>query len=118
MRLNDASLCLFCLNPSGARLGLDKKGRPYVHCIACGARSFLPSFSPCLNGIAVLAPLAHAVLEEMGRDREAWERVHGQVATFLAQLRAQIAGARASAVEGSARPDGLAPVTTAIVRPA
>jgi hypothetical protein len=117
MLLNDSSMCLFCLNANGARLGLDKKGRPYVHCIACGARSFLPSFTPCLNGIAILAPLALAVIEQMAKDRSAWERGHGQIATFLAKLRAQLAAPPAP-TETANGADVLAPVTLAITRPA
>jgi len=45
--------CLFCLNPSSARLGLDKKQRPYLHCVACGVRAFMPLYE-CLNGLAIL----------------------------------------------------------------
>lgn len=93
MLLTDAIPCLFCLNPSSSRLGLDRKTRPYVHCACCGARSFLPSFSPCLHGLPLLGPLALAIHEEMSRDRDAWERRSTQIAAYLAALRAQfIAG--------------------------
>lgn len=88
MLLNDQP-CLFCLNLNTARLGLDKKGRPFVHCVGCGARSFLPSFSPCLNGVALLTPYARAIIEEMSESREAYDKGERAISTFLAQLRAQ-----------------------------
>jgi hypothetical protein len=81
--------CLFCMNLNTARLGLDKKGRPFMHCVGCGARSFLPSFSPCLNGVALLTPFARAIIEEMSESREAYDRHEREISTFLAQLRAQ-----------------------------
>lgn len=95
MLLSDAP-CFFCLNPTSSRLGLDRKGRPFLHCTCCGARAFLPSYSPCLHGVAVLGPLAVAIHEEMARDRAAWERRHAQMATYLAGLRAQLASASAA----------------------
>ena len=116
MLLSDVP-CFFCLNPTSVRLGLDRKGRPYVHCTCCGARSFLPSYSPCLHGLAILGPLAHAIHEEMTRDRAAWERRHGQIATYLAGLRAQLAAAPAPP---SAQPNGAATpnITLPVARPA
>jgi len=32
--------CLFCLAPEGYELRLDKKGRPFFMCSACGCRTF------------------------------------------------------------------------------
>lgn len=87
--------CFGCLSPGTARLLLDKRGRPYTTCIACGTRMFLPAFSPQLNGIALLEPLARALVEEMGRDREAYQRNHQQVARFIVGVRAKINGADA-----------------------
>lgn len=114
MALLESTVCLFCMHASAARLGLDKKGRPYLHCVACGGRSFMPSFSPCLNGIAVLTPIARAVVEEIASDRVAWERFHGQVATLLADLRSRLH--RDAVAGGQASIPGE--VAAAIVRPA
>lgn len=73
--------CLFCLHPSSARLGLDKKSRPYTHCLTCGARSFLPLYD-CLRGLAILPTLIEAwretTDEETRRDR---------LAAYLSDLR-------------------------------
>jgi hypothetical protein len=95
--LRESTICLWCLNPSTARIGLDKKGRPFVHCVGCGARCFLPSFAPCLNGVALLAPLARAIVDEMSTSREAYERAQQQVALLLAELRARVPGMTAPA---------------------
>jgi hypothetical protein len=80
MFLRDAP-CLFCLHPASARLGLDKKQRPYLHCVTCGARSFLPLYD-CLRGPAILPALI-----------EAWRKAtpegtqRDQLAVYLADLR-------------------------------
>ena len=117
MLLNDSVPCVYCMNPTGARLGLDKKSRPYVHCVCCGARSFLPHYTPCLHGLAILGPLTLAIHEEMARDREAWQRRHGQIVTYLAALRAQINATAAGASAGSPSP-GAPEVMLPIARPA
>ena len=117
MLLTDAIPCLFCLNPSSSRLGLDRKTRPYVHCACCGARSFLPSFSPCLHGLPLLGPLALAIHEEMSRDREAWERRSTQIAGYLAALRAQFVAAGAAKENGTtkdAAPGVLMPINRSL----
>lgn len=87
--------CFGCLSPGTARLLLDKRGRPYTTCIACGTRMFLPAFTPQLNGIALVEPLARAFVEEMGRDRAAYERAQERTSRFLAEVRARINGADA-----------------------
>lgn len=74
-------LCLFCLNPSSARLGLDKKQRPYLHCVGCGARSFLPLYE-CLNGQAILPALVEA-----WRKTTTEETRRAQLAVYLNELR-------------------------------
>jgi hypothetical protein len=76
------TMCLYCLNPLSARLGLDKKQRPYVHCTACGARSFVPLFDPGLNGLAVVPALVEAWRASV--KPETWR---AQLATLLAELR-------------------------------
>jgi hypothetical protein len=114
--LNDAVPCFYCMGPTSARLGLDKKGRPYVHCVCCGARSFLPAFTPCLHGLAILGPLSLAIHDEMARDRDAWERRHRQITTYLAALRAQVS----TPAVPDARPGGepLATAAMPIAKPA
>lgn len=89
---NEPTTCLFCLGET-ARLGRDKKGRPFMHCIACGARAFLPSFSPCLHGVAILGPLARAIVDEAARDRDAWMRMQATIGAYLDGLRAEAARA-------------------------
>lgn len=85
------AMCLWCLNPSSARLGLDKKQRPYVHCTACGARSFVPLFDPGLNGLAIVPALVEAW--RASTNSETWR---AQLATLLAELRARARGAAAA----------------------
>ncbi len=116
MLLSDATPCFYCMNPGSARLGLDKKGRPYVHCVCCGARSFLPSFTPCLNGVAILGPLSLAIHDEMARNRDAWERRHSQIAAYIAGLRAQLNEGRS--VNGIGAVRAPADITVPIAKPA
>jgi hypothetical protein len=107
------SPCLFCLNTSTARLGLDKKGRPFFHCVGCGARSFLPSFSPGLNGIALLTPFVRAISEEMATTREGYDRHSRTIASFLGEIRARRtlgAGAQATAGGDAARASVVIPI--------
>jgi|HubBroStandDraft_1064217.scaffolds.fasta_scaffold556051_2 hypothetical protein len=113
MLLTDTA-CLFCLNPSTARLGLDKKGRPFFHCVGCGARSFLPSFSPCLNGVALLTPWVRAIVDEMTSSREHYEKYQRTIAAFLAQLNAQ----RMSVPTATDSPQPPQTITIPIKRPA
>ncbi len=80
MYLRDAA-CLFCLHPSSSRLGLDKKQRPYLHCLTCGARAFLPVYE-CLHGHAILPALIEAWRETMTEDRQ-----RAQLAAYLNDLR-------------------------------
>jgi len=87
--LRESTVCLFCLNATAARIGLDKKGRPFFHCIACGVRAFLPSFSPCLNGVAILGPLARATADEMARDPAAWDAANAKVTALITEFRAR-----------------------------
>ncbi len=112
--LNDTA-CLFCMNPNTARLGLDKKGRPFLHCVGCGARCFLPSFSPCLNGIALLTPFVRALVDEMATSRADYERHQGTIAAFLTQLHAQ---RTMSAPSVGAPAHAPSTVTIPIARPA
>ncbi len=91
------SFCVFCLNPRTARLGLDKKGRPYLHCAGCGARSFLPLYD-CLMGLAIIPPLVNAWMQEIPEESR-----RAQFALLLAELKekAQFATARPAPVAGS-----------------
>jgi len=82
--------CLFCMNDASSRLALDRRGRPFLHCCACGARAFLPSFTPCLNGVAVLTPYVRAIAHEMARDSQAYGRHEKTIVTFVNDLRTRI----------------------------
>ena len=116
MLLNDCP-CLFCLNTSTARLGLDKKGRPFFHCVGCGARSFLPSFSPALNGVALLTPFVRAIADEMATSRDAYERYSRTIATFLGELRARrTLGVNVAPVVAGA--EASSPIVIPLARPA
>ena len=95
MYLRDCA-CLFCLHPSSARLGLDKKSRPYTHCLACGARSFLPLFD-CLNGLAILPTLIAAWRETTDEETQ-----RARLAVYLSDLRNR---ARVGAAAPAATPD-------------
>jgi hypothetical protein len=88
MYLRDAP-CLFCLNPASARLGLDKKQRPYLHCVACGVRAFMPIYD-CLNGLAILPALVEA-----WRKTTTEETRRAQLAVYLNDLRNRARGAAA-----------------------
>jgi hypothetical protein len=65
--------CIFCLSTEGDTfiIRLDKRGRVFGKCSACGATCFWPS-SFCHRGLAVLwKPLAMAVRQndgQLGRD--------------------------------------------------
>lgn len=89
MHLRDTA-CLFCLHPSGARLGLDRKGRPYLHCVICGARAFLP-VAECLHGPALLPSLIAAWRAELTEDQR-----RQRMASYLADLRRRAAQAQAA----------------------
>lgn len=80
MYLRDAP-CLFCLNPSSARLGLDRKQRPYLHCLTCGVRAFMPLFES-LRGLAILP-----VLLEAWRKSTSEETQRAQLSLYLNDLR-------------------------------
>lgn len=49
-------VCFFCLNDQTAELRVDKKGRPYLSCMACGTRCFMPHPS-AMAGVRWLAPM-------------------------------------------------------------
>jgi hypothetical protein len=110
MLLNEPGPCFFCLGPISTRLGLDRKGRPYLHCACCGARSFLPSFSPSLHGIPILGPLALAIHDEMSRDRDAWERRSEQIGAYLLALRAELTATASTPQNERAAPTAFIPV--------
>lgn len=55
MTVDQTCPCVHCLSPIGARLRIDKRQRPYIRCLACGATSFLPT-GASLRGLIQLAP--------------------------------------------------------------
>lgn len=61
MMVGQTYTCLYCLEPDGYALRLDKKGRPYFLCDSCGARTFLRG-ERSLRGPTVLwGPLTEAI---------------------------------------------------------
>lgn len=80
-------LCLFCLREA-AIPRVDKKGRPYLTCGWCGARSFLRSFE-CLNGYRALMPQVAAAITACGG-----------VAEFLSAAQTQAEDTQQRAVGG------------------
>lgn len=84
--------CLHCFNLTTAKLALDKKGKPFMSCVGCGARSFLPSFRPCLHGAAILTPIVQAIAEEMSQDARMYRRHQETVDSFIGGLQASIRG--------------------------
>jgi|HubBroStandDraft_1064217.scaffolds.fasta_scaffold323005_2 hypothetical protein len=81
LQLGEGQCCFACLQDA-ARLGLDKRGRPYLHCVACGSRQFFPQFDPCCRGLAILPPLIHAHVAQLG-----WPEVTRRTAERLAEMR-------------------------------
>lgn len=74
--------CPLCLKKGMARIGLTKKGMPFVTCMGCASRSFLNSFE-ALRSISQTDP---EVVEQLKRDREgALEAVAAETAYPLAQ---------------------------------
>jgi hypothetical protein len=65
--------CPFCLGAHSA-LRFDRKSRPYFTCLACGARSFLPSLRDAIRSIALVQPLLVAQAEELEGDPDARAR--------------------------------------------
>jgi hypothetical protein len=84
--------CFGCLSPGTARLLLDKQGRPYLTCIGCGTRMFMPGFMPQLNGVALLEPLGRALVEDMARDRTVYDVNQQRVSRFISEIRAKMHG--------------------------
>jgi len=55
MSVSTACFCVHCLGLQTSQLRVDKKGRPFLRCTACGATSFLPT-GAALRGTIALAP--------------------------------------------------------------
>jgi RNase P subunit RPR2 len=54
MSIGDEMTCLFCLSPGATmQVKLDRKGKPFFTCHACGTRAFTPS-KHALKGPEVL----------------------------------------------------------------
>lgn len=56
--------CWFCLAPEGARIRIDKRGKPYLHCECCGTYAFLRTPSS-IYGLAVVAPVVEQLVARM-----------------------------------------------------
>lgn len=83
--------CLCCLRPDGVAVKVDRKGRPYMTCGWCGARTFLHS-PEGLRGVMLLAPTLMHLLAQLG-GAGALTAVDAQAPAFMAQA-APIAAAR------------------------
>lgn len=73
MRPGDRYDCLYCLQPDSYEVRLDKRGRPYMTCIACGARTFLRGAHSLRGPQMLWGPLTLAL--EDGEEETAKELV-------------------------------------------
>lgn len=95
--------CVFCLAGNGAEVRFDKKGRPYVSCRSCGARSFLPSIH-AMRGVAVAPQLLDDALSRRANDGPYREWFDGQIAGLVQMVTSTIAPPAATARENMQRP--------------
>lgn len=95
--------CVFCLAGNGAEVRFDKKGRPYVSCRSCGARSFLPSIH-ALRGIAVAPQLLDEALARRATDEKYREWFDAQIAGLVQTVTATVAPPAVTAREAMNRP--------------
>lgn len=54
--------CSLCLTDNSVRMRLDKRGRPYLVCGACGSRTFMPS-AEALRGLVLLQPAVREFIQ-------------------------------------------------------
>jgi len=57
--------CLHCLKEGTLVVRIDKRGRPWTNCSACGTRSFIHTDAG-LTGLRFLAPQLLSLIERMG----------------------------------------------------
>ena len=95
--------CVFCLAGNGAEVRFDKKGRPYVSCRACGARSFLPSIH-AMRGLAVGPQLLDDALARRATDENFRDWFVAQIAGLVKTVTATAAPPIPSAREEMHRP--------------
>lgn len=91
--MTNSYVCCFC-HGEGAELRWDKRGSPYVRCVSCGTRAFLPT-SHALRGFIVTQGLLRGYLEERMVNPAAARDGNRLGDEFIAQLRA----ARVAAME-------------------
>lgn len=77
--------CVFCATADSARVGIDKRGRPYLHCGRCGARSFLPS-RLCLDGYGLLAPVLVELMNIVRNNEQMRQRAEAGHRNLVAQV--------------------------------
>jgi len=65
--------CVHCPAEDLARLRYDRKGRPYVVCMACGSRSFFHT-REALTGTLSLAPQLATLLRSRGQTVDQYRR--------------------------------------------
>ena len=84
--------CVFCATPDTARVGIDRRGRPYLVCGRCGARSFLPS-RLCLDGYGLIAPVLVDLMTAMRSNDTLRARAEAGHADLVAHVERAAAGA-------------------------
>ncbi len=88
MRTRDL-VCYFCMSDS-CSLKSDRRGRPYLTCGACGARSFIVAWRDAVRSLALVQPLVAARAEEIQSDRAAATAAAGLESQVGAALRAML----------------------------
>lgn len=59
--------CPFCVAPDGVLLLWDKRGKPYMKCILCGVRAFMPT-ARSLRGLVLVEPYVRHIAEKAKGD--------------------------------------------------
>jgi transcription elongation factor Elf1 len=77
--------CVFCATSDSARIGIDRRGRPYLVCGRCGARTFMPS-RMCLDGYGLLAPVLLDLMTAMRSNDALRLRAEEGHATLIAHV--------------------------------
>ena len=77
--------CWFCLALSTLTLRLDRKGKPYLGCAACGAYAFLRT-PAALVGVAILSPTVEQIRQILSTNPTFAAQQQGVFETFRREL--------------------------------
>ena len=77
--------CPFCVAPDGVLLLWDKRGKPYMKCVLCGVRAFMPT-ARSLRGLALVEPYVRHIAEQAKTDPVAAARDDAAVDVWRAGL--------------------------------